>query len=297
MPERVTTRSLLVILAIVIVFSGCSGVDSGPAAGTPAWYWQAAVDTFAAADFTKTQEHLENLTKSESEWQKRAAAWRLVVLSGLARGYVDLGDAYGEGARENEAQAAQFRNPIQQYRRYARQYAINLTESVGPFQKLVSTDESVHLDFSFPAGSVNQSPVLTSVSGGTLPKEGPQAEAEDAAIKRGILLQATLLSSGQDEVNKARSIFKGGSPQVPRLVFMAGLAKTLYTMAGLFDRLHLNEPDIGKILVQRSEDCLKQALEAEDEEIKKLAEAVQEEIDNDTKEREEIERRYRQAGL
>ena len=87
-----------------------------------------------------------------------------------------------------------------------------------------------------------------------------------------------------------------GGAEVPRQVFLAGLAKTLYATAELFDRLHLNQPDIGKILVQRSEECLELALDTEDEELKKLAEAVKEEIANEEKEREKIERRYRQTG-
>ena len=43
--------------------------------------------------------------------------------------------------------------------------------------------------------------------------------------------------------------------------------------------------------MDRSKQCLDLALAAEDEETKKMAEAVQEEIDEDTKEREKMERR------
>jgi hypothetical protein len=288
-----TTKGLWITLSLLIaaIAGGCSGGPSGPATGTPEWYWQAAAENFGNGDLAKTEEHLSNLVKSESEWQKRGAAWRLVVLSGLARGYLDLGDAYTDGAKNNEGKAEQFRNPIQQYQRYARQFAIALAESSGPFQKSIASDATVTLDFAFPGGSPNESAILTSVSGGTLPKEESRAEAEDAAVMRGVLLQTTLLSVSGDDVTKARAAFEAGAAEVPRQLFLAGLAKTLYATAELFDRLHLNQPDIGKILVQRSEECLELALDTEDEEIKQIAEAVKEEIANDTKEREKIGRR------
>ena len=292
MSARTKTLWISVSLLMAALFWGCSGGPSGPAAGTPEWYWQAAAENFGNGDLAKTEEHLSNLVKSESEWQKRGAAWRLVVLSGLARGYMDLGDAYADGSKENQAKAAQFRLPIQQYQRDGRRFAIALAESIGPFQKLIASDATVTLDFAFPGGSPNESAILTSVSGGTFPKEEPRAEAEDAAVMRGVLLQATLLSSGSGEgVTKARAAFEAGAAEVPRQLFLAGLAKTLYATAELFDRLHLNQPDIGKILVQRSEECLELALDTEDEEIQKIAEAVKEEIANDTKEREKIGRR------
>ena len=288
---RVNALSVCLILLMAAIAVGCSEGSSGPAVGTPEWYWQAATENFGRQDFVKTEEHLGSLVKSESEWQKRGVAWRLVVLSGLARGYMNLSDAYVDGSKENQAQAGQFQNPIQQYRRDARQYAIALAESVGPFQKMVAADDSVTLDFAFPAGTPNESPVIASVSGGTFPKEGPRAEAEDAAVMRGILLQTTLLAGGADDISKARALFEAGPAAVPRLVFMAGLAKTLYSTAELFDRLHLNQPDIGRILVDRSKQCLDLALAADDEETKKMAEAVQQEIDEDTKERAKRERR------
>ena len=283
------TKPLRIFLSLLIAAMcwGCSQEPSGPAAGTPEWYWLAATENFAGGDLTKTQEHLSNLVKSESEWQKRGAAWRLVVLSGLARGYIALGDAYVDGSKANEAQAVQFRNPIQQYRRYARQNAIAMAESVGPFEKSTAADASVKLDFDFPGGTSNESATLTGVIKGTLPNEGSRAEAEDTELMRGVLLQATLLSGSGEDVNKARSAFESGAAEVPRQVFLAGLSQTLYATAELFDRLHLNQPDIGRVLVQRSEQFLELALASEDEETKKVAEAVQEYIENDKKEREQ----------
>ncbi len=296
MSARTKTLWISVSLLMAALFWGCSGGPSGPATGTPEWYWQAAAENFGNGDLAKTEEHLSNLVKSESEWQKRGAAWRLVVLSGLARGYMDLGDAYTDGAKNNEGKAAQFRNPIQQYQRYARQFAIALAESVGPFQKSIASDATVTLDFSFPGGSANESAVLARVSGGTFPTEAPRAEAEDETLMRGVLLQATLLSVSGDDVSKARAAFEGGAAEVPRQVFLAGLGRTLYSTSEVFDRLHLNQPDILTVLVQRSEQCLELALDTEDEEIKKIVESAKEEIAEEEKERDKIERRFRRTG-
>ena len=68
-------RRYLACLAPMSVFtflSSCSSGPAGPAKGTPAFYWQAARETFAAGDNIKTLEHLDKLLVEENEYTARA---------------------------------------------------------------------------------------------------------------------------------------------------------------------------------------------------------------------------------
>ena len=162
------------ILGCLLLLSTCSGGGSGgPAQGSPEWLWLAAQENFAAADYVKTQEHLDKLADTESEWQKRAAVWRIVVLSGLSRAYRELSDIYSKGAESNNAQSSRFQNGIQQNQRDSRQYAIDLAESLPKYQKLFSDDANILLDFAFPSGSPNDSPLALRLEGRRGSQRGP----------------------------------------------------------------------------------------------------------------------------
>src|SRR6188508_2519202 len=86
------TRSGLskILLAIPVATAGltfsCSS-SAGPQPGTPAYFWSAAKETFAASDYVKTSEHLDKILASDNEYTARARPWRLILASGMARGY------------------------------------------------------------------------------------------------------------------------------------------------------------------------------------------------------------------
>ncbi len=282
------------ILGCVLLFSACSGGGSGgPAQGSPEWLWLAAQENFKAADYVKTQEHLDKLADTESEWQKRAAVWRIVVLSGLSRSYRELNEVYSKGAETNAAQSSKFNNGIQQNERDARQYAIDLTESLPKYQKLFDDDANIPLDFAFPSGSPNESPLATRLAEGEVLNEVQQANATQQVVQRGVILQAVLLAGEGEDVNAARSKFEAGAVEVPRQVFMNALGRTMWIVSELFDRTHLNRPDIEKILVTHAMKSIEPALESDNEDLKKEAEELKEEIEEKQKLDEQIRKRLR----
>ena len=90
----------------LVSFTACSTAPTQSAnARTPAFYWSAAAETFAAGNYAKTADHLQRLVESDSEYTARAIPWYLVVTSGMARGYTELADRYTTGARFNRANA------------------------------------------------------------------------------------------------------------------------------------------------------------------------------------------------
>lgn len=272
------------VLGWVLVFSACSGGGpSAPREGSPEWLWLAARENFEAGDYAKTDEHLDELADAESEWQKRAVAWRIVLLSGLSRSHRSLGDAYSKGAEKSPAKASSFQNGIQQNRRDARQQGIELAEALPKYLKILGNDGNVTLDFPFPAGSPNQSALAKRIEGGEVTPDAQQAEATQQEVKRGVLLQTALFSGAGEDVGAARTKFGAGSVEVPRQVFMNALGRTMWVVSEVFDRTHLNQPDIEKIFVTHAMKSVEPALESDDEELKKQAEELKEEVEDKQK--------------
>src|SRR3979411_2788681 len=95
-----------VLLAVPVVTAGVSSfscsTDTAPKPGTPAYSWAAAKETFAANDYMKTGDHLDKVLASDNEYTARARPWRLILISGMARGYMDLADnlEYGVKAKK-----------------------------------------------------------------------------------------------------------------------------------------------------------------------------------------------------
>ena len=278
MPTK-AKRLVLAVLPAALALAGCgeSG-PAGPAVDTPEWLWLAAVDNYAAGDFEKTQDQLGDIVKSDNPWRTRAAVWRVTMLAGMARASGELADAYESGAKKNQARAASFQNPIQQYRRDARRHTIALAETVGTLKKSLGDAETVPLEFSLPPGTPSPSPDLGRVSDGTILREGPTAKAKMDTIRRGLLLETAKAVNAGDNVAKARSLFEASPVEIPRTVFFLALGRSLFERSELFDRFHLNEAPKREFMLNRAISFITPALESDDESLQKEAEELQKEI-------------------
>ena len=120
-----------------------------------------------------------------------------------------------------------------------------------------------------------------------------QADATEQEVKRGVLLQVALLSGAGEDVSAARTKFGAGPVEVPRQVFMNALGRTMWIVSEIFDRAHLNQPDIEKIFVTHATKSVEPALESDNEELKKQAEELKEDIEEKQKLDEQIRKRQR----
>src|ERR1019366_1591356 len=114
-----TARRWVALSALVTVLSiliSCSSGPAGPQMGTPAFYWQAAHVVYAAGDYTKTLEDLDQLLATNNEYLDRALPWDLVLKSGLAAGYVDLAENYAVGERMNRSDPTAFHRGVSESR-------------------------------------------------------------------------------------------------------------------------------------------------------------------------------------
>ncbi len=268
-----------VLIASTII--GCSGGgEAGPAVGSPEWLWDAAAANNGIGDFEKTEEHLGKLVGSENPWQDRARVWRFVLLNGLAAGYAELGDAYGDGAKVNEGRAAQFTSSQQQYRRDARRHTIALVEGLGAWRKQIGSASTISIDFPLPAGIGNQSPVLASVSEGVSPNERQAGSVMSETLQRSILLSAASVAGAGEEIAKARSAFENTPIEVAAAPFFLAVAQALVDRSEIFGRDNLMEPDKEIFLLDMAAAFAAPAAEGEDEELKEQAEQLLKEIDD-----------------
>ena len=275
-----TTTALLILSSLCATFLliSCSEPETGPAIGTPEWFWVAANETNAGGDYEKTADHLENAADSEHPWQERAAIWRFVLLDGLARGYSELADGYMDGVQKNNRNASALQNSIQQYQRDARRHTINLVESLGTARKMMGKAESIQFDFPLAVGSAAESPALGRVLGGNVPNESQAADAETQTVERGIILAAAAAIGAGDDSAKTRKLFETPPVEVAANIFFLNVATALLDRSEVFDREHLNEPDKRAVMLKLSGDFSVPALEGEDEELKKQAEELQEKL-------------------
>jgi len=277
--NRTAVLLILSSLCTAFLLVSCSETQSGPARGTPEWFWVAANETYAAGDYEKTADHLENAADSENPWQERAAIWRFVLLDGLARGYMELADGYQDGAKKNERNAPKLQNSIQQYQRDARRHTINLAESLGTARRMMGKAQSIQLDFPLATGSAGESSALGRVLDGIVPNESQAFDAESQTGERGIILATTAAIGAGDDAAKTRTTFETRPVEVAANIFFLCVATSLLDRSEVFDRDHLNEPDKRDFMLKSAGDFSKPALEGEDEDLKKQAEELQEKIE------------------
>jgi len=266
------SRKFAVLAAIALAglnFS-CS-TSNAPEPGTPAYYWAAAKETFAANDYVKASEHLDKLLASENEYSARARPWLLVLTSGTVRGYMDVADKLESGVREKKADPGGFRKYISNSRSTAGRLSLHFAETFMRFQK--GKDDPVPLAFSYPSGSALPVAELSKASAG-MPLQPTEIEgAQKRAVERAILLETCRAAGAPDDTAKTLELFKSGNVQVSRATFLAGMADSLYQQAQLYDRKRQDDPEKLKVFSNLALTALKDVPETK--QTKDLSEKIQ----------------------
>jgi len=264
-----------VAVGIVILLTSCSSKPGPPQKGTPAFFWQAAIETSAAGEFVKTSEHLAKLLKTDNEFTTKAQIWKLVVDSGLSKGYMEYADAFELGARNNKANLAPLRKQASDLRTMANAVALETAEG---FAKFKEKNKDAELIFAFPFPNVSPAPVPQ------IPKAGrglimPSDEIElgmKSVLKRAVLMATCAAVGAKEDVARTQNLFKAGEVKVPRAVFIEFMAKTLYDQAQLYSEMKLNNPDRMKIFLTQAQEAIKSIPETKD--TKELAKKIDEEL-------------------
>jgi hypothetical protein len=244
------------------LLAGCSSQNAPPQKGTPAFYWLAANETYAAGDYAKTVDHLRRIVDSGGEYTDRALPWLLVMTSGMAAGYADLAESYEAGARVRKSDPAPFRKNMSNYRTLAGRYSLQFADVFEKFEK--TAQEAVTLDFTYPAGSPVRSPLVTKLTMGAYLQGVEPATAERRALERGVLLQTCGAAGAPNDAAKTQEMFKSGRVQTPRNTFLLAMAGALYDHSQLYIRRKMDEPDKLKILCGRAVGVLKELPESKE---------------------------------
>ena len=245
------------LIAFTTLSALCLLLACGPAApreGTPAFFWAAAKETYAAGYYMKTADHLDRILQSDNEYTARALPWSLLITSGLASGYVDLVDQYEAGAKATKATPGSFYKYASNYRSLASRLTLRFAETFGEFDK--TKDDSVTLDFPFPPGTAAAVPQLVAVAQGNLLPAATADVVEQQALARGILLAASRAVGAPGDSAKAEQILKSGGGKVPRATFSLAMAKTLFESAQLYSRQQIKDTEKMTILCQRAQALL-----------------------------------------
>jgi hypothetical protein len=239
---------LIVVAALSSLLFACA--PAGPEQGTPAFSWAAAKQTYAAGDYTKTTDNLDQILESDNEYTARALPWSLLITSGMVSGYMDMADQYEAGAKAAKDAPGGFYKLVSNYRTFANRLTLHFADTFAKFDK--SKDDSVMLDFPLPPGTTGAVPQLVQVAHGNLLPAATTDSVERASLQRGILLATLRAAGAPGDTAKGEEILKANGGKVPRTVFAMAMAKTLFEEAQLYSRQKMNDSEKMTILCQRA---------------------------------------------
>jgi hypothetical protein len=262
----------LISIGLFILLTACSSGPKAPEKGTPAFYWQAAKETQAAGELGKTNDHLSKILKGENEFTTKAQIWKLVLVSGMAKGYMEMADAFENGARANKTNQMAFRRTASDLRNAANALALEVAEVYGNFQQK-NKDTEVVLAFPFPSASPAMVPQWGKATvGQMLPPDEIESGIKNS-VKRTVMLASCSAVSAKDDVAKASELFKAGEVKVPRAAFVTYMASALYDESQLYGSMKLNIPERMKIFLSKADEALKSVPESK--ETKDLAARIE----------------------
>lgn len=248
--------ALVICVPAIVFLTACSSGPVAPQKGTPAFYWAAAKQTFAAGDYLKTSDNLDKILKSENEFKATALPWSLILTSGMAHGYMELGDSFEQGARANKANPAMFRRQTGDDRRAARALALQFAEKFQDFVKN-NHDEQIRLAFPFPNGTTAGIPLLTKAGSGIVPSSQEIEDGVRSALQRAIIIETSRAVGAGEDATKARQQFAGGEVKIPRMDFLLTMAVSLHDQAMLFGPTKMDEPEKMKMMSAQALAALK----------------------------------------
>ena len=254
------------ISTLILAIGALSACSSGPAApekGSPAWLWAASNETFGHGDWLKATEHLGNLSGGSSEFAEKARPMELLVLGGMADGYIQLADAYELGARANKANPAQFRRPASEYRNQANRIALSFAEKFAKFQK-ASKGDTVALEFAFPKGSTTPPLQLGRIQTGVAIPLAEATDLQDKMVARGVVMAVCDAVDAPGDPAKGAGILKSGSASQPRAKFAGGLAGDLYKFSQIYTPTKLDIPDKVKYFLTAASEAVTIAPDGKD---------------------------------
>jgi len=250
---RLRVAALCAVAAALVLIS-CNSGPSAPQPGTPAFYWAAANQTWAAGDYVKTLDNLARIADSQNDFTARARPWRIVTAAGIAQGYVDLADAFEKGAHATRQRPAEFLRQMNAYRTSASRASLQLVEAYRAFS---SKGASVPLEFAWPpVGSAAFPQRLPQIRAGTLLAADQMDAVELAMLQRGVLLAVTRVTGAEEDAVKAQAALNANH-SVTQEQFSVGVAQQMFQLASLYGSTKMDMPNKRDLLYSQAIGVLK----------------------------------------
>lgn len=249
-------RVPIAVVSLILWLPLASCGPQKPAMGTPAFYWDAARETFATRDYLKTTEHLRRIIRTDNEFTQRALPFRLVVSSGLAQAYLELAGDCQKGLKTEPQTPGPLRQAMANYRLHAESRALEFAETFIQFRK-VNQDKIIALEFPFPTLRAADVPERVKVQGGALLSPDAMTLVDQKVIERTMADAAAAAVGAADDLAKGRTAFESGKAEVPREVFMHAMLQSLYNQSELFGRGAMNKFDRLAVFVEQGTEALK----------------------------------------
>jgi hypothetical protein len=261
--------------AIAAFTISCSSGPEPPKPGSPAFLWSAARENFIKGDNMKTNDQLQKLLASQNEFADRARPWRLVILSGLADGYIELADMFEQGARETKANPTPFRRVVTEHRSQAARYATDFAEAFAAYRK-TGIEAEVAIAFPMPGGSAGPIGIVTKIGSGVMPAQGELASGQAEVLRRAVLFSVSRALGAPKDIAKASELLKGpDGARVGKDVFLKAMAQALADQAALFGKQKLQRPEHQKHFLNLALETLGSVGESkESNELKKKLQAA-----------------------
>jgi len=229
---------------------------------------------FEAGSFDQVIDRLDRM-EGVPGWSERAAGWRVVLLGGMTHAYLELNEACEAGVAESNGRPDRnLQRALEQYRKDARRYSIELYEAVQAFDKLTGDSEAVSLDFDLPDGDASPSAVIARISSGMMPSEQGLKGSEQYTIRRGVLLQATRAVGAGDKVDTAKKMFEFSPVSTPKAVYLLGVGRTIHEAAALYGVKRLRDHKMQELFLGLAEKCVRPSLESKNLGLQSEAEEI-----------------------
>lgn len=249
------TRTILfATFASSIFLAGCGSENKAaapPRAGTLAFSWYSANETWKSGDYEKTAEQLSRLAVAQSEYREKSRQWLIVAAAGVADGYRELADAYETGARTNREVALEYRTQANKARNASNRLALIYAETINETLN-AEKDLKLSFDVPFPSGTLSEPIQLSRVSKGLKVQPADHDELLKSMAARGVVRFAAALATENQDMEKAKTAF--ANP--PKELALAAVAKSLLDLADIYGNRQLDMPKRGNALCVEAQEIL-----------------------------------------
>jgi len=239
----------------LLIFSLVSCGPSGPPPikpGTPAYFWQSALENYNKGDYARTADFLGRILKSENDFTARARVMNLVVTAGLVEAYRELAERYEYGISNNKNNPGALRRRLADYRSMAGNLSKQLGESYGEFTKAMPQGD-VSLEFPYPArASLTMPPQMSRIAEGQILPDSDVEAVTSQMLQRGVLQQVGSAVGAAGDAAKAKNIFSSTPVKVERKTFELSMAKVLHPASALFGPRKRAEPAVQEFLLNHA---------------------------------------------